>query len=82
MRFLYVEAGSGVAQHAPKELVSAVRSVYEGVLIVGGGLRRPDDVREVAEGGADIVVVGTLIESEGFEPVLKEMIRVLREVGL
>jgi phosphoglycerol geranylgeranyltransferase len=80
MRFLYVEAGSGAAQHAPKKLISAVRSVYEGVLIVGGGLRRPEDVREVAEGGADIVVVGTLIESEGFEPILKMMIDVLREV--
>jgi heptaprenylglyceryl phosphate synthase len=33
-------------------------------LIVGGGLRTPEKVREAAVAGADIIVVGTAIEKD------------------
>ena len=65
MRFVYLEAGSGASQNVPPEMVAAVRKQYEGILIVGGGIRSPDTAALIAEAGADIIVIGTMIEKDG-----------------
>jgi phosphoglycerol geranylgeranyltransferase len=64
MRFVYLEAGSGASQSVPPEMVAAVRKQYEGTLIVGGGIRSTQTAGEIAKAGADIVVIGTMIEKE------------------
>ena len=64
MRFLYLEAGSGAAGNVPPEMVARVREHYEGTLIVGGGIRSPEMAGQVAKAGADIIVIGTMIEVE------------------
>jgi phosphoglycerol geranylgeranyltransferase len=46
-------------------MVAAVRKQYEGMLIVGGGIRTPDAAGEIASAGADMIVVGTMIEKDG-----------------
>jgi phosphoglycerol geranylgeranyltransferase len=74
MRFVYLEAGSGVTSHTSSEIVASVRKVFDGVLMVGGGITKPDQAKEVAHAGADILVIGTLLEKEGFEPTLKDII--------
>jgi phosphoglycerol geranylgeranyltransferase len=78
MRFVYLEAGSGVTSHASSEIVASVRKVFDGILIVGGGIMKPDQAMAVKEAGADILVVGTLLEKEGFEPTLKEIVSIVR----
>ena len=65
MRFVYLEAGSGAAQNVPPEMVAAVRKHYEGTLIVGGGIRTAETAGQVARAGADIIVIGTMIEKDG-----------------
>ena len=65
MRFVYLEAGSGAAEHVPPEMVAMVRKHYDGTIIVGGGIKSPEIAGQVAKAGADIIVVGTLIEKEG-----------------
>ncbi len=65
MRFLYLEAGSGASRSVPPEMVQAVRKHYEGILIVGGGIRNADSAQEIAKAGADIIVIGTMIENDG-----------------
>src|SRR5215217_1452773 len=65
MRFLYLEAGSGAVQNVSPQMVSAVRKHYEGILIVGGGIRTPETAKEIADAGADAIVIGTMIEKEG-----------------
>jgi phosphoglycerol geranylgeranyltransferase len=65
MRFVYLEAGSGAAGNVPPEMVTMVRKHYEGTLIVGGGIKSPETARQVAKAGADIIVIGTMIENEG-----------------
>ncbi|MCD6421694.1 MAG: geranylgeranylglyceryl/heptaprenylglyceryl phosphate synthase [Thaumarchaeota archaeon] len=62
MRFVYLEAGSGAREPIPPETIRAVRRVLEIPLIVGGGIRSPEDARRVLEAGADIVVTGTIAE--------------------
>src|ERR687887_1106372 len=65
MRFLYLEAGSGAIQHVSPQMVSTVRKYYRGILIIGGGIRTAQTAKEIAEAGADIIVIGAIIEKEG-----------------
>lgn len=78
MRFVYLEAGSGAPEPLPPEMVAAVRKVYDGFLIVGGGIRDAASARALSEAGADALVVGTLVERQG-PGGLAEMARALGE---
>ena len=80
MRFLYLEAGSGVTSHIPSQIISKVRKVYDGILMVGGGIRTPSDAKELAEAGADIIVIGTLLEEKGFTETLGNIVKSIRNV--
>jgi phosphoglycerol geranylgeranyltransferase len=79
MRFVYLEAGSGASQNVPPEMVAAVRKNYEGTLIVGGGIRSPETASQVAKAGADIIVIGTMIEKEGnWQEKFSSIVRAIR----
>ena len=39
MRFVYLEAGSGAKQSVTPEMVATVRKVFDGFIIVGGGIK-------------------------------------------
>lgn len=62
MAMVYLEAGSGASMAVNDELIRGVRNVVDVPIIVGGGLRSADEVKRVFAAGADIAVVGTLIE--------------------
>jgi len=64
MRFVYLEAGSGARQSVRPEMVRAVRKVFKGFLIVGGGIRDVNTAKEIVAAGADALVIGTLLEKE------------------
>jgi phosphoglycerol geranylgeranyltransferase len=74
MRTLYLEAGSGAGEPIPAETIRAVRRIYDGLLIVGGGITTAETARKAAKGGADILVIGNMLQSTGFEKVLQEII--------
>lgn len=61
-KMVYLEAGSGALNHVPAEMIRAVRKSIDIPLIVGGGLKSAQDIRNVFNAGADIVVVGSAIE--------------------
>jgi phosphoglycerol geranylgeranyltransferase len=65
MRAVYLDAGSGARVPVRAELVRAARRSASGLLFVGGGVRDAKSVRAAREAGADLVVVGTLLEREG-----------------
>jgi len=65
MRFVYLEAGSGAKTSVTPDMVRAVRSVFGGFLIVGGGIRNVETAAGLADAGADALVIGTLIENDG-----------------
>ena len=60
MRFVYLEAGSGATQNVEPEMVKTVRKVFDGFLIVGGGIKDPKTAKKIADAGADALVIGTL----------------------
>jgi len=71
MRFVYLEAGSGAASSVRPEMVAAVRKVFDGLLIVGGGIRDAKSARRLMDAGADILVVGTLAEDGKIDELRK-----------
>ena len=73
LRFLYLEAGSGADGKVSERMITTVRKVYEGTLIVGGGIRSPEDAKVAAKAGADIIVIGTMLESSDFEKTLSDI---------
>jgi phosphoglycerol geranylgeranyltransferase len=82
MRFLYLEAGSGAIESVRPQMVSAVRKSYSGILIVGGGIRDVATAKEIARAGADIIVIGTMIEKElNWEEKLSSIVKAIRKEG-
>jgi len=78
MRTLYLEAGSGSGEPIPPETIRAVRKVYDGILIVGGGITTAEAGARAAKVGADVLVVGNLLQSQGFEETLKRIAQVAK----
>ena len=64
LKMIYLEAGSGALHPVSAAMISAVRQAVNIPLIVGGGIKTPEKVRENFEAGADIVVVGNAIEKD------------------
>lgn len=79
MRFVYLEAGSGAGAHVTPEMVGVVRKVFDGFLIVGGGIRDAKAAKALAAAGADALVVGTITESSDGADKLAEMVRVMTQ---
>lgn len=77
MRFLYLEAGSGAATHVSPNIISFVRKVYDGFLIVGGGIKGVETARNIVKAGADAIVIGTLLEENPSRTHLSSLIRML-----
>ena len=46
------------------QTITPVKKACAIPLIVGGGIRTPEDLRQVYESGADIAVIGTIIEKQ------------------
>jgi putative glycerol-1-phosphate prenyltransferase len=58
----YLEAGSGAEFPVPSKTIREVKNNISIPLIVGGGIRTPEDLKNVYNAGADIAVVGSAIE--------------------
>ena len=64
LKLIYLEAGSGAKQPVPVDVIKAVKSEISVPLIVGGGLRTPEQVKAAWDAGADMVVVGNALEND------------------
>ncbi len=63
LKIIYMDAGSGAIHAVPMEMVRAVRQNIQIPLVVGGGIRTPEDALETWDAGADIVVIGNAAET-------------------
>ncbi len=66
MRLIYLEAGSGAELTVPTEMVRIVRERVELPVIVGGGIRTPEQAAELVSAGAQFIVTGSVFEN-GYE---------------
>lgn len=79
-RIVITDAGSNPKEgHIPLEMVAAVAKVLDVPYVVAGGIRTPQQAREVIAAGADIVQVGTAFEKQGSINKIKEMVQAVRE---
>lgn len=62
LQTIYMDAGSGAQNAIDKKMIKSVASSIKVPLIIGGGLRTPQLVFDAAFAGADIVVVGNILE--------------------
>ena len=59
---LYLEAGSGADMPVNPELIASARTTAGLTIIVGGGIRTPEQAKLASSSGADWIVTGTLTE--------------------
>ena len=64
LKLIYLEGGSGAKKIIPPGLISEVKKNIKVPLIVGGGIKHPDDLSRVFDAGADIAVVGNAAERD------------------
>ncbi len=78
MRFVYLEAGSGAKSNVTPEMVQAVRKLFNGFLIVGGGIRDVKTAVGLVKAGADALVIGTFLEKGGSIKKLEEIAKAIQ----
>jgi putative glycerol-1-phosphate prenyltransferase len=62
LKLIYMDAGSGADNTISATMVKKVSQSIDVPLIVGGGIRNKESVREILDAGADIIVVGNAAE--------------------
>jgi phosphoglycerol geranylgeranyltransferase len=65
MKMAYLEAGSGATLSVPDEMIRVVSRFSALPLIVGGGIRTPEDAAAKVRAGASFIVTGTVVEEQG-----------------
>jgi len=61
-KILYLESGSGAKETIPLEIIQKVKENVSIPVITGGGIKTPDQAKALKESGADIIVLGSIIE--------------------
>jgi putative glycerol-1-phosphate prenyltransferase len=72
LKMIYLEAGSGAINSVPDEMIKKVSQYCSLPIIVGGGIRTPEEARKKVEAGASFIVTGTIIEQNSHGSLIKE----------
>jgi putative glycerol-1-phosphate prenyltransferase len=78
LKTIYLEAGSGAKQSIPLEMIKATKSKISVPLIVGGGIKSAEKALEIFNAGADIIVVGNIVENQPNK--LKEICKSINKI--
>ena len=78
MRFVYLEAGSGAKSSVKPEMVKTVRKIFDGFLIVGGGIKDAKTAKNIVKAGADALVIGTFLEKGGNIKKLEQIAKAIQ----
>lgn len=78
MHFVYLEAGSGVDNPVPANLVKAVKTATNLPIIVGGGIRTGAKAKELVNAGANIIVTGNVLEENNSKSKIHDLINSVR----
>lgn len=62
-KLLYLDAGSGAKQYVPLDVIKEISELRVPV-IIGGGVRDIETIKNMHEAGANVVVIGNKIEEE------------------
>lgn len=59
---IYLEGGSGADHSVPEEMISVISKSVSVPLIVGGGIRTPEEAAKKVRAGARFIVTGNILE--------------------
>ena len=62
LKLIYLEAGSGASESVGLHIISEVKKNISLPLVVGGGIRTDKEADSIFKSGADLIVLGTIIE--------------------
>lgn len=77
LKYIYLEAGSGAKISVNTKMIKGVKENTNIPLIVGGGIKTPEDVKNTLISGADIIVVGNAIENN--PEILSDLVKACKE---
>lgn len=72
MKLVYLDAGSGARESVSDEMLRTIAQRCSLPIIVGGGIRTPEDARKKVEAGASFVVTGTITELNNHRSFIRE----------
>ncbi len=64
LKLIFMDAGSGATRPVSAEMIASVRETVSIPIIVGGGIKSAEKVRENLAAGADLIVIGNALESD------------------
>lgn len=64
LKCIFLDAGSGAKNPVPPTLISQVSQAIDIPLMVGGGIRTKEDFQAALQAGADLLVIGDIIEKD------------------
>ena len=64
MKLIFMDAGSGAEKAISTEMIATVKQSISIPLLVGGGIRTPEMAIKSAQAGADIIVIGNVLEQD------------------
>lgn len=78
LKLMYLDAGSGAVRSVDKKMITYLSDRLSVPIIVGGGIRTPQDAYDTVAAGADIVVVGNVLEKD--PDLLEQMVSAVHQV--
>ncbi len=72
MQTVYLEAGSGAELSVPEDMIRQLARHVEVPIIVGGGIRSPEQAAAKVQAGARLVVVGNFFEEKANTHLINE----------
>jgi phosphoglycerol geranylgeranyltransferase len=78
MRTLYLEAGSGASEPISPDTIRLVRRFYDGIMIIGGGIISSEAAGRAAKAGADVIVVGNLLQTPRYVKTMEKIAAAIR----
>ena len=64
LKLIFMDAGSGAQNPIHTDMIEAVSNTIDIPLIIGGGIKTPEKALENVNAGADLIVIGDIIEKE------------------
>ena len=72
MKLLYLDTGSGADSSVPDEMIRRIAKSCSLPIVIGGGVKTPEEARKKVDAGASFVVTGTAIEENSHRTLIRE----------
>lgn len=82
MKCLYLDAGSGADAPIPESMIKRLSASCSLPVIVGGGIRTPEDAAARVRAGASFIVTGTVTEEHEGPAMIKKFAQAIHSVNV